>query len=299
MKKTSITLLVLSILGLQAYGWEYVWHFNLDENLAGTEVPISPDTNWNLSYSATALNGGLAANTGSGDGFIVSGNSEGSTGGIAKPLPDFTNNDRGFIFGSGAGDSTTGYAPQALFFWTSHLTTVNVVQGAKGSGTVETDWMSPDSNPLSAVTLGQISELFVQTLPRNLALVYRLAFEVDGTWYVDATGHTNSAFSWENYSMTMAGSSVYPLPFTPGVEMDIEVTDNTLLALSSLDQEALVTGYGLYVDTGDAKGTSNNTGSWARADAFYINAVPEPATFALLLGAGAFGLILLRRRNRR
>lgn len=276
--KTSylFTLLTVGTLSLRAYEPGYVWQFNLDENLPGSDEPIV-DTNWNLHYGPTAIDGGQAANTGAGDGSIVSGNSEGSTGGIAKPLQELSNNDRGFMFGSGVGDSTTGFAPQAMFFWTTNLNVVNFEQGAKGSGTVETDWMAPAYPAriaLDTVRIGDMAGLSVQTLPRNTALVYRIAIRLGTTWYVDAAGHTNATrTAWETYSMDFQSGSLYELPFTAGSALDLDVTDNTLVSVASLDPAAVITGYGIYVDTGDAKGSSNDTGSWARFDAFYIDAL--------------------------
>jgi hypothetical protein len=295
MKKYLIPLLLtgLFIPGLQAYETGYVFQFNVDENLAGSDEPIV-DANWNLHYGPTALDGGQAANTGSGDGSIVAGISEGGTGSIPKPLQQFSNNDRGFMFGSGVGDATTGFAPQALFFWTTNTTAVNVVQGAKGSGTIQSDWATPafpPTAPLNTLTLADIIELSVQTLPRNVAMVYRFAFQIEGAWYVDAVGHTNATRSaWETYSMPIDGASVYPLAFTPLTELDIEVTDGIAVTVASLNQSAPITGYGIYVDTGDAKGSGNDTGTWCRSDAFYINAPAPvaPPIQAIGVGGGSF-----------
>jgi hypothetical protein len=294
MKKALSLLIALAAVGsLHAFESGYVFHFNVDENLAAAEEPIV-SANWNLHYGPSASDGGQAANTGSGDGMIVAGLSEGGTGSPTVPLQEFRNNDRGFIFGSGVGDATTGFAPQALFFWTTNVNSVSVLQGAKGSGTVQTDWATPsfpETEALSSLTVGDLIELSIRTLPRNVAMVYRIAFQTDGVWYVDATGHTNATRSvWEVYTMSAPGASVYPLPFTAGVELDVEVTDNTPVTVASLDQNAVVTGYGIYVDTGDAQGSGNDTGTWCRTDFFYIKAPVAPPVETIAVGGGSFSV---------
>lgn len=287
-KAFSLSLLVLfaSLCCVNAYETGYVWHFNLDENLPGSEVPIS-DVNWNLAYGPTAING-------IGDANIISGNSEGGT---ITPLPlDSFDNRRGFMFASGAGDSVTGFAPQAFLFWTTNLNTVSVKQGEKASGTWETDWMTPAfpaSNPLDGLTVGDIRGLSIITLPRNVAMFYRIAVRIDSTWYVDAAGHANATrTAWENYQMDFQSASLYELPFTAGVELDIDVSDNTLVTVASLDPAALVTAFGVYVDTGEFKGSGYDTGTWARFDAFYIDAPTEvaPPVKAIGVGGGSFSV---------
>jgi hypothetical protein len=276
-----------------AYETGYVFQFNVDENMAGSDEPIV-DANWNLHYGPTAQDGGQAANTGSGDGTIVAGISEGSTGGIAKPLDQFSNNDRGFIFGSGVGDATTGFAPQALFFWTTNLASVSSIQGSKGSATIQSDWATPAfpaTQSMSELTLGGILEISAQTRPRNNALVYRIAIQVDGTWYVDAVGFTNTTTSaFETYTFDLSGASLYALTFTASVELDTDVTDNLPVPVASLNPSSPITGYGMYVDTGNARGSGNDTGTWARFDAFYINAPTPvgPPVEAIGVGGGSF-----------
>lgn len=291
------TLLSVSLclfgLSLGAYETGYVFHFNVDENLDGSDEPIV-DSNWNLHYGPTAQDGGQAANNGSGDGSIVSGLSEGSTGGIPKPLDQFSNNDRGFIFGSGVGDATTGFAPQAMFFWTTNLTAVNTIQGAKASGSVQTDWgtpVYPPTQPMVTLALGNLVSISAQTKPRNTALVYRIAIQIAGTWYVDAAGFSATSTSpFETYALDISSASLYPLPFTPGSDLDTDVTDNGSVTVASLDPALPVTGYGMYVDTGSAKGSQNNTGTWARMDAYYINAPAPvgPPIESIAVGGGSF-----------
>lgn len=267
----------------------YVFHFNVDENMVGSDEPIQ-DSNWNLAYGASATDASTASNNGSGDGFIVSGLSEGGTGDPVVPLTEFRNNDRGFIFGSGAGDSSTGFAPGALFFWRTDLTTVNVLQGAKGSGTVQSDWATPDDPPalaLDAVTLGDLIQLSILARPRNDALPYRFALRIGSDWYVHAEGFQVVGSGWHEYSLDVQNANLYPLPFNPGVNLDLDVTDNGLVTAASLDPDAPVTGYGIYVDTDSFAGTAD---SWARADVFYVEAdAPVVDVPPVITGIGVSG----------
>lgn len=267
----TLTALLMGFVVAQASDIDYVFHFNVDENLAGEEEPI-PSGNWNLHYGPTATDG-------IGDANIVSGLSQGGTGNPVVPLPDLRNNDRGFIFASGAGDSTTGFAPEALFFWRTDLTTSSLLQGGKASGGVQVDWavaVTPPEKALADLTLGDLLELSINARPRNDATDYRLALRLGTDWYVDAAGFNTVGPGWQNYAMSVPGASLYPLPFTPGTELDVEVTDNTAVTVASLDPDLAVTGYGIYADTNGFKGTSNNTGSWTRADVLHIRAIARP-----------------------
>jgi len=270
--------------GLSAQNLLYSYHFNLDENLSGQEVPIL-DTGWDFFYGANGTSG-------HGDSNLVSGNSQGSTGGPKFDI-EFQNNDRGFMFASGA----NGFAPGGFLFTMTDLTTTNVLQGAKASGTVQTNWNSPFASPPIAFadqTIGGLVSLNSVVLPRNTTIEYHFAFQANGTWYVDPVGITNVS-SWSGYNWSLSGSDVVELPFTAGVSLDLDLSDNPLIPVASLDQNATVTGYGMFVDTNGLIGTSD---SWARMDAFVVEAIPEPSTYAMIFGAVAMAAIMIRRRKR-
>lgn len=260
----------------------YSWHFNLDENLPGADEPIL-DTGWDFYYGASGT-------LGHGDPNLVSGNSEGSTGGV-KFNTDFENNDRGFMFASGA----SGFAPGGFLFTSTDLATTDSLLGQKASGTVQDMWNAPTgATAFSSKTIGDLISMNAVVLPRNSTISYHFAFQANGNWYVDPVG-TTGVTSWSAYNWSLSGADVVELPFAPGVSMDLDLTDNPPIPIASLSQGATVTGYGMFVDTDALVGTSD---SWARMDAYVVEAVPEPSTYAAITGLIALVVLLVRRRRK-
>lgn len=68
------------------------------------------------------------------------------------------------------------------------------------------------------------------------------------------------------------------------------------LSQVSISGDTPVLGYGILTFTGDAVGQND---SWVRFDDYLVTAVPEPSTWASLLGLVALAVVATRRGFRR
>lgn len=109
-------------------------------------------------------------------------------------------------------------------------------------------------------------------------------------------------------------SLAFSIPFTYGTPFDVAVTMYSNIRLDSANYDNQNVGYSVTHDAGntvtwggtvsvldnnsapvDLQDISMNSGSGTN----YLAPIPEPSTTVLLLGAGVFGLALVRRRFRR
>ncbi len=123
---------------------------------------------------------------------------------------------------------------------------------------------------------------------RNTAtdMDFRIALEIGaGNWFIaDDTFNNTTSNAWTTGLQLDVGAATWrDLTVNVGTEISI-AGSTTSLAAGDL------TGIGFYTAKG---GNGNNI----RIDTLNVDAVPEPATYALIGGALALGLVLVRRRR--
>lgn len=128
-----------------------------------------------------------------------------------------------------------------------------------------------------AVSWDQVSS---GTGPSGFALQYSL----NGTAFSQASTYT-----------VLANAS--PNVWSSGSPITTTSYSFNLAALTSLNNQSTVYFRLADLNTVAANGTTVASGGTDRVDNFSITAIPEPSTYALILGAGTLGFAALRRRR--
>ncbi|MBC8009301.1 MAG: PEP-CTERM sorting domain-containing protein [Burkholderiales bacterium] len=121
---------------------------------------------------------------------------------------------------------------------------------------------------------------------RNDGPALSAAVQIGGNWYASSTvPGGGGGTAWSVASLNFQTTSWTAVNFTAGSTLSIGAT--TVLPAGD------ITGFGIFGPT--ARGTTG-----ARLDGYTINAtaIPEPSTYAALVGAAVLGLAACRRRAR-
>lgn len=106
-------------------------------------------------------------------------------------------------------------------------------------------------------------------------------------WHLDSIQASGDWIRMPSYDFA-TGAFSWPSSGSDKTEADFAAYADYTFYLGALP-EGTVHGFGLFVD--------NRAGGNMRIDNYTITAIPEPATYAALLGLGALGLIAWRRRR--
>lgn len=210
--------------------------------------------------------------------------------------------DAGFLFFSGTGDASTGFAPQAFHANTTRLTTTNRSQAEGIRSTPEPNWWTQSATwNLANIPFANLREIGMTLNPRNTNLFFNATVNVDGVWYVTADAILSPpdfiGIAWGEAEWDVQSSDWKVLAFEPGVTLDIDLSDDPIISSSEISGQ--VKGFGLYVDTDDYAGTGSpqSESSWVRVGAYRVEAVPEPSVMGLFGLGAVVGLLMLRRRR--
>ncbi len=267
MKKTLLTSLFLAAATVSAPAAVTYGQFFNNNNASFTDSQ-SGLYNWNF---ATANNIATVAN-------------DISAGNTTPPvsLPGETTLGRGFFFLLPQ-NSTEGAG--ATFMYTTHT----------GISTVEQNNPQPDwfqdggSGTLAGTALGDISNVLVRSNSgSSSSFQARLGVQVGSDWYLSDTAYTLST-SWTEFNLPNLASETWITGAFDGVNLDADVSDNLTTLLGAGD---VVTGYGWYADVEATVGGSSRI----RMDRMVLTVVPEPSTYALLVGALIALAVIARRR---
>lgn len=196
---------------------------------------------WQAAYGITGtLDSTLASGDGYGTGVSQGGGQTGSAGSTSN----------GFLFALPNAD------PGVILLHTTSAATSDVpqdtpVQPANNTAPNSIQWYRDFPQALAGLTVADIDQLSVHTRAQNTSAVMRFALLVDGTWYVSQSSWQQTSNSaWEPRSLAMASSQWHSDVFIPG-NLDDDLSDNALVTLPST---GVVSGYGLYADTGTLSG---------------------------------------------
>lgn len=223
----------------------------------GTLNAANPALGWHFDKSPTGAIGGTVVNA---DGLATRSGLNGEPINLpAINAGTYAGTDQGIMF------TTAGDARQGLFYTSEYtaLSSQNITQ---------ISWYAANSS----------------TLPTQ-----QVAIQVDGNWFVSSALFTTPALSGGAFAantaiketLTFAGSTWHALSYTTGVTAFS--ISGTAIALPTGN----VTAFGLFIDTA-------NSGN-VRFDTFEISAssIPEPSSYAVIVGFAVLGLGLCRRRN--
>lgn len=119
---------------------------------------------------------------------------------------------------------------------------------------------------------------------------WHMAIRLDsGDWMVSQDGFF--ATSWTEFSVDLTDSSLWvPFDFDPGTVMGM--SSDPAVAYSTISGVD-ITAVGFFADI------RNPSSATHRLDNYTVTGViPEPSSIAILIGATAFGVVLLRRRKK-
>lgn len=268
----------LALLTPFAFG-QTLFHQSFNNNNPSFTDSIATEYNWNVAAGSSAdVNPAWIAPV---QGNISAGNTD-----PAERFDGEVTRGRGFLFGT----VTDGSTPGAYVKYTTHS---GISMDEQNNP--QEDWFRiGPAMSLDGLTLGQITGLTVRSNVRTSAGVdgieARFGLLVNGEWYFSATAY-NLVTAWDEYSLVdPAAQQWISGAFTPGSSLDVDLDSPSFV---SLDESDVVGGYAWAYWIGDLTGND----SWARLDRYVITAIPEPSTYAALIGALALGLVLLRRRR--
>ncbi len=210
---------------------------------------------------------------------ISAGNTKGSgdvvTGEVAR--------GRGFMFIL----PDSGLQPDASLMYTTHLGTSTVEQNNP-----QPDWfVDGPAFSFSGREVADIESIEVRLRHGSTGFDGHIGLQLDGsTWLFASDPLTTTTSDWESFSITDLTTLTYVSDLFDGSSVDADPSDN---ATSTLTGTEIVTGFALYVDTETAEGNDARI----RMDQMIVTAVPEPATYAFLLGLGALTFVAWRRRR--
>jgi hypothetical protein len=186
------------------------------------------------------------------------------------PLINNASTSSGFLF------ALPDAAPGAMLL---HTTSMNATTALESDP--QTRWHSSGPTTLSGIQLGKISRLSVFTRPATASgIVMRFALRVNGVWHVSAASFSQvDAAAWEQRVLCPSLTLWHPAVFTSGSFLDDDVTDNAPVALPA---SGLVSGYGLYADTGTLSGPACRV----RIDSFEVITAEGARTDPLVTYAG-------------
>ncbi len=231
---------------------------------------------WQAAYGSSAVPDATLAD---GDGYAA-GVSQGTTN-VETGSPGSTTS--GFLFGLPAGSG----APGVMLLFTTDLATSDALQDVPNQPAASTapnlvQWHRDYPEALAGLTVADITRLSVYTRAANIGTTtMRLAVQVDGVWYASEAAFQQTADAFLQQVDDPAVSDWRADIFSPGF-LDDDLSDNPL---GPLPADGLVTGYGLYADTGALAGTAARV----RIDAYQVT-TPEQDPFLLWLARDYPGL---------
>jgi hypothetical protein len=207
--------------------------------------------------------------------------SAGNTRNSGEELPGEEFRGRAFMFVL----PTDGGAPGASLLYTTHL-----VSTTEQQNNPQPDWFRDGSIGLGGRTVEDVQQIRIRALPAN-DVTGHIGLQLNGgAWVFSTTSYTLSNTAWTLYDFTGLASEQWYSGGFDGTTLDGDLSDNPLVSISGGD---LVTGYALYANTAALAGTDARV----RLDLMSVTVVPEPATFAALLGLLAIGFAAWRRRR--
>jgi len=211
---------------------------------------------WKAAIGTSAL---IDDSLATGDGYLT-GVSQGTTN--VEP-GDSGSTTAGFLFSV----PSAAQAPGVVLLHTTDLTTSDTLQdsspGNPALGNV--DWYRNAPESLAGLTVEEIEELSVYTsAPDTATLVMRFALRVDGVWYAsDFFFQQATANTFLKQSLDPSAGNWRAAAFSPG-SLDDDLSDNAVVPLSPT---GVISGYGLYADTGGLSGANARV----RIDAFQVS----------------------------
>jgi len=148
-----------------------------------------------------------------------------------------------------------------------------------------TTWATGDYYQFQVSTIGQsgISLSWDQTSSNTGPKDFKLAYSTNGTTFTDVASYAVLA----NGSPNVAWSSgTYQSAFHLNYSLSAAVDNQSAVYFRLID-----------TSTVSANGGVVQAGGTDRVDNFTVAAIPEPPTYALLLGSAGFAGVLLRRRR--
>lgn len=207
--------------------------------------------------------------------------------------PDLSDWNWGFLFFTGRNSAP---APQVFFAFTNSLGATN--QGISGfDGSMQNEWLTDANYSLDGRTFSDLQSLSVFSNPRATAgITHHFALETPLGWVVASEAFSPSATNWSNfYLLDDPQNATWLTGFYDPVGGSL-ATNAVGLTEVSISGDTPILGYGILTFTGDAVGQND---SWVRFDDFLVTAIPEPSTWAALLGLFGLTLVAVRRRIRR
>lgn len=205
-------------------------------------------------------------------------------------LGSLSSRSQGFWFASGR---TGSPAPEVFFAFNETLaTTTDSVPGFDGS--MQDEWLTDAAFPMSAIRFEDLQKLSVYSNPRSTAnLSAHFSIQTSSGWLVAQDAFTYSTTDWTNFFELDVQSATWLEGFYDEGAGTLETSLSGLSEIA-VSGDAAVSGYGIVFFTGSNTGTSD---SWVRMDDFAVTAVPEPSTYAAVVGLLALlGALRARRR---
>ncbi|MEO8615488.1 MAG: autotransporter-associated beta strand repeat-containing protein [Luteolibacter sp.] len=164
--------------------------------------------------------------------------------GAGSPAVGGQSTANGFLYAQPDG------VPGAMLLHTTSSSTSTSFQDSPQS-----DWFRIGSSPLAGVTVGSISRLSVFTRSESSGgVAMRFAIRANGVWYVSNASYVQTdANMWERRVINPVSSLWRSGAFVAGTSLDVDISDNPLVTLNPAD---IVSGYGLYADTGVLSGNA-------------------------------------------
>lgn len=190
----------------------------------------------------------------------------------------------GFLFSVPAVNDV-GQVPGAVLMYTTHMGTSTTFQSGP-----QPDWFLDGPTGPSGLTAAELISIKTQSNSGTAGITGRLALQINGTdWLISSTSLISQTSMVVKEYTNLLTESWITGGFSGGV-VDDDLSDNGTTSITGTD---VITGYGYYGDT-DALG---GNASRIRLDYISVTAVPEPAAAAALLGLGALGFAIWRRRR--
>lgn len=207
--------------------------------------------------------------------------------------PQLSDWNWGFLFFTGRNGSP---APEVFFSFTNVLSTT--AQGITSfDGTMQNEWLTDAAHSLDGRTFSDLQSLSVFSNPRATdGISHHFAIEIPTGWVVASEVFAPAATNWSNFYLLDDPQGATWLGGFYDSDAGTLATSPAGLSEVSISGDTPVLGYGILTFTGDAVGTND---SWVRFDDYLVTAVPEPSTWAALLGLVALAVVAARRRMSR